>query len=36
MIKALGKAKLTKLVGSMRQSGTELNKNFYFDEEVKD
>ena len=36
MIDALGKAKLTKLVGSMRQSGTELNKNFYFDEEVKD
>ena len=36
MIKALGKAKLTGLVGSMRQSGTDLNKNFYFDEEVKD
>jgi DNA-binding MarR family transcriptional regulator len=36
MIDALGKSKLTELVGSMRLSGTELNKNFYFDGEVDD
>lgn len=36
MIEALGKTNLTTLVTSMRQSGTELNKNFYFDEAVKD
>jgi DNA-binding MarR family transcriptional regulator len=36
MVGALGKSKLTELVGSMRQSGTELNKNFYFDGEVDD
>lgn len=36
MVDALGKSKLTELVGSMRLSGTELNKNFYFDGEVDD